>query len=93
MARERYGLGFGTTMGTSQTTFRCRGEWEPSSDMSDDSDGDGEVSWGRRGSAEETEETSGDVRASERGDGWSIGVPYGWRRRGRGRRSLRQWAK
>ena len=45
MARERYGLGFGTTMGTLQTTFRCWGAGEPSSDMSDDSEGDGEKSW------------------------------------------------
>ena len=31
-------------MGTLQTTFRCWGEGEPSSEMSDDSDGDGEMS-------------------------------------------------
>jgi len=38
-------------MGTLQTTFRCWEESEPSSDMSDDSDGDGEMSCA--GSAEE----------------------------------------
>ena len=42
-------------MGTLQTTFRCWGESEPSSDMSDDSDGDGEMSCA--GSAEERKET------------------------------------
>ena len=33
-------------MGTLQTTFRCWDESEPSSDKSDDSDGDGEMSGG-----------------------------------------------
>ena len=47
--RERYGLGLGTTMGTLQTTFRCWDEVEPSSDTSDDSDGDGEKSCGYGG--------------------------------------------
>ena len=58
MARERYGLGFGTTMGTLQTTFKCWDEEvEPSSDMSDDSDGDGEMSCvARRGSVKGMEE-------------------------------------
>ena len=44
-------------MGTLQTTFRCWGESEPSSDKSDDSDGDGEMSCvAGRGLAEETKE-------------------------------------
>lgn len=74
MARERHGLGFGTTMGTLQTTFRCWGEGEPSSDMSEDSDGDGEMSCGgqfNRG----TKRNCLDVLACERGGNWSIVLP------------------
>jgi len=71
LARERYGLGFGTTMGTLQTTFKCWGQGEPSSDMSDDSDGDGEMANVRGVSLGEWEEGRY-VLAWERGDNWSI---------------------
>jgi len=76
LARERYGLGFGTRMGTLQTTFRCWGEGEPSSEMSDDSDGDGEMScsvWDQFGGT--GRRVFVDVLAWVKGGNWSKVLP------------------
>jgi hypothetical protein len=82
-------------MGTLQTTFRCWGEGEPSSEMSDDSDGDGEMSCGGQFTEDRRIKKLSDVLAWVKGGNWSIDLAwsYGCRRRERARRSLLQWEK